>query len=592
MTACAIVQARMGSSRFPGKMLREIAGKPLIWHVIHRLRQCRTVSQIILATSDNRTDDSLAAYVQSLGIAVVRGPEQNVLQRFALALPLTGAETLLRITGDSPLIDPSLIDRLVTALQHDGGDYVTLATPVSDCGIDPVSRRALLRLLAERAEHPVAVEHVTGYFGIDPGFAQRVILSLGDENRLVDGARFSIDTPADLAFMEEIYRRLGAAAGDAPFLDALELLRADPDLMSINAHIRQRRADEKPLSVVVRCDGGHDAGLGHVVRCLAIAATLRDRFSAAVTFALRGDAAAFALIRTQAFAVRSIAGVAPATELAAALDTTSPDIVLLDIPTPFDSAEIDAVRKKGCRLAILDDASDRRLHADIGFFPPTGATLDWRGAVGKHLSGFEWIPLRPQFAPPPARRLGEPPMVLVTAGGSDPAGIGRRWIRTVARVLPSSWRVVLVLGAAATEDPSRQDLLRPLGDRVTVRHAVADMAYLMSQADLALASFGMTAYELAAVGVPMLLLCLSDDHLRSAKELEAAGAARILGLASEATDDALDQALIDLCADRRARDRMSRLARQLVDGHGARRIAEQIAALVKPSFASVPPLRG
>ena len=88
MSACAIVQARMGSSRFPGKMLQDLAGKPLLWHVIHRLRKCTHVTQIILATSNQPADDSLADYARRLGVDIVRGPERNVLERFRLALAL------------------------------------------------------------------------------------------------------------------------------------------------------------------------------------------------------------------------------------------------------------------------------------------------------------------------------------------------------------------------------------------------------------------------------------------------------------------------------------------------------------------------
>jgi spore coat polysaccharide biosynthesis protein SpsF len=581
VTACAIVQARMGSSRFPGKMLREIAGKPLIWHVIHRLRQCRTVTQIILATSDQSGDDGLAAYVQSLGIAVVRGSEKNVLQRFTMALKLTDADIILRVTGDSPLIDPALIDRLVAHLGKSGADYVLCSEPVSDCGIDPVARRALQRLITERADHPAAVEHVTGYFQVEPDFARREAIPVTGENRLVEGARFSVDTPADLAFMEAVYRRLGAVAGEAKFLDVLALLRAEPELLTINGHIRQRRASEKPLSVLIRCDGGHSIGLGHIVRCLAIAAILRDRFSAAVTFALGGDEAAFALVRGQAFPVHAIRGLEPGAELAAVLARVLPDIALMDMRTPFDPAEIAATRDANRRLAVLDDGSARRLHADVSFFPPSGALLDWSGARGERCIGFDWIPLREQFSPPPARNLSQPPLAIILSGGSDPTGIGRRFLSRAVHALPPDWQIGIVIGPAAVADKELEALVRRLGTRLTVHRRVSDMAGLMAKADLALAAFGMTAYELAAVGVPMLLLCLTDDHCRSAAALAERGAAYILGTAPDVADDAIDQALVQVSTDARLRAEMSRNAQHLVDGLGATRIADRIAALAQ-----------
>lgn len=586
MIVCAIVQARMGSSRFPGKMLRDLAGKPLIWHVIHRLRQCRTVSEIILATSDTPSDDALARYTQSLGVTVIRGPEQNVLQRFSLALQETKAEIIIRITGDSPLIDPALIDRLVARLEESKADYVATSVPVSDCGIDPVARHLLERLAVERGNHPAAIEHVTGFLTVEPEFAQRAVLNIDGEDRLIEGARFSVDTPADLAFMEALYQRLGASPGEASFHEVLRLLRAAPELLAINGHVRQRRADEKPIAVLIRCDGGHRLGLGHVVRCLAIAAALRDRFAVAVTFAMSGDEAAFALVRAQGFPLQVMNTPATVAELAAILAKAAPDLVLMDLRTPFEVAEVEAVRRAGARLAVLDDPGQRRLEADLAFFPPAGTGLDWHGAKGETHIGFDFIPLRPQFSPPPAWRPAMPPLALILAGGSDPGGIGHRWLASAARALPPTWRIGLVIGAAALEDPVRDKTAHDLGRRLTIYRDVSNMAGLMAEAEIALAAFGMTAYELAAIGVPMLLLCLSEDHYRSALTLTDHHAAKLVGIAERAEDATLDRALAVLANDAAARRGLSEAARQLIDGSGALRIAERIVARAKAQAAT------
>ena len=385
------------------------------------------------------------------------------------------------------------------------------------------------------------------------------------------------------------FRRLYVPAGEARFLDVLALLRAHPELTAINAHVRQRQAREKPASVLIRCDGGHRIGLGHVVRCLAVATVLRDRFSAAVTFALGGDEAAFALVRAHAFAIRDIPAAGPATALLAAVKSVAPDVVLLDIRTPFDAAEFASIREAGCRLAVLDDSSARRLYADVCFFPPTGAALDWQGATGERCVGFEWIPLREQFAVPPPPARAPEPLALIAPGGSDPAGIGKRWLAAAARALPPAWRIGIVLGAATVEDAQLEGLTRQLGNRLTLYRQVSDMAALMAHADLALASFGMTAYELAALGVPMLLLCLSDEHQCSALNLQEHGAARVLGIFDKVDDDTLDRAISEICADEAVRADMSRRARQLVDGRGAYRIAERIAGLAKTSPRSTGP---
>jgi spore coat polysaccharide biosynthesis protein SpsF len=153
--------------------------------------------------------------------------------------------------------------------------------------------------------------------------------------------------------------------------------------------------------------------------------------------------------------------------------------------------------------------------------------------------------------------------------------------------LPPDWRIAMVIGAAATADPQLDDLANQIGERLTLHRQVSDIASLMSEADLALAAFGMTAYELAAVGVPTLLLCLSEDHRRSALALAENNAAHIAGVAQEVGAAALDRTIVKACADAAWRDAMSRNARLLVDGRGAWRIAERLTTLAKKTDRAI-----
>src|SRR4051812_15484060 len=141
----AVIQARMGSSRLPGKVLMPVAGKPLLWHILHRLRRCRTLDSVAIATSTDPRDDALQQFCAEQGVTCIRGSLHNVLERYRLAAEATGAETLLRVTGDSPLIDPGLIDYLVSGMTAQDADFVQFQAGAlcAHEGVDALSRRAL-----------------------------------------------------------------------------------------------------------------------------------------------------------------------------------------------------------------------------------------------------------------------------------------------------------------------------------------------------------------------------------------------------------------------------------------------------------------
>ena len=129
MKVVAIIQARMGSSRLPGKVLREIDGHPMIYYTLTRLKKSRYIDQVILATSTKEIDTPLAEYAESLGVEVFRGSEDNVLERYKLAADKYEADIVIRMTGDCPLIDPVIVDHMVTRYMIYDYDYIKMDIP-------------------------------------------------------------------------------------------------------------------------------------------------------------------------------------------------------------------------------------------------------------------------------------------------------------------------------------------------------------------------------------------------------------------------------------------------------------------------------
>lgn len=203
----ALLQARTTSHRLPGKVLRPILGEPMIGRQIERLQRAMSITRIVVATSVERSDDDLSAYVQSLGVDVFRGPLRDVLSRMYLAADWFEArDDVMRLTADCPLAAPSLIDRCVEAHRRGGADLTfTQDGWTYPKGLDvEVMRLAALRCAWREAEAAYDREHVTSYIHTRPdrfrlrGLPRRRPLALC----------WTVDTPEDFAFVSAAYAAL------------------------------------------------------------------------------------------------------------------------------------------------------------------------------------------------------------------------------------------------------------------------------------------------------------------------------------------------------------------------------------------------
>jgi len=232
MTTIALIQARMGSNRLPGKVLRQIAGRPMIDWVLTRASRARSLDRVVLATSDHPRDDMLADHVRKLGYEVTRGSESDVLDRFARAAEVTGADILVRITADCPLIDPDLIEAVVALRAREGVDYASNTDPASfpdGLDVEVFTASALVRA-ASGASLPQDREHVTPYLRRDP--FQRAVLR-HDTN--LAGLRWTVDEADDLAVIDRLARAIGR--DDFTWQEALAHWQAHSEMFADNSGI-------------------------------------------------------------------------------------------------------------------------------------------------------------------------------------------------------------------------------------------------------------------------------------------------------------------------------------------------------------------
>ena len=238
MKIIAIIQARMGSTRLPGKVLQDIGGETMLARVARRTQRASLLDGVLVATTTQTADDAIAAECGRLRLPVYRGSEDDVLDRYYQAAQAAQADAVARITSDCPFIDPAVIDKVVSAFLRERPDYASnFIKRTYPRGLDTeIMRFAALEQAWREAAETYQRAHVTPYIHQQPDKFR--LLSVENET---DASRYrwTVDTADDLAFARAVYRRLG---NDDSFgwLDALALLRREPELAELNRHIQQK----------------------------------------------------------------------------------------------------------------------------------------------------------------------------------------------------------------------------------------------------------------------------------------------------------------------------------------------------------------
>ncbi|MDO8521851.1 MAG: glycosyltransferase family protein [bacterium] len=239
----AIIQARMSSTRLPGKVMLDLAGEPLLYRVVERVRRAEC-SEVVVATSVDASDDPVAELCNERGIKLYRGALDDVLDRYARAAQAFSADTIIRITSDCPLIDPDIIDRCIEAYRGGHYDYVSScrgneSTFPRGLDVEAFSRKALEKAASE-AKEPYEREHVTPYiwenkkniFSIGP-----VIEALQKYRR---NYRLTVDYPEDYSLMQKIYQQFYRPGNIIHVPDVLSFLDTKPEWVALNANCTQK----------------------------------------------------------------------------------------------------------------------------------------------------------------------------------------------------------------------------------------------------------------------------------------------------------------------------------------------------------------
>lgn len=232
MRNLVIIQARMGSSRLPEKVLKPLAGKPALWHVINRVQQCKLVDEVVVATTYQKSDLDIVQFCANIGVRVFAGSENDVLDRYYQVAKLFQPENVIRITADCPLQDPAIIDQVIEKHMKEQNDYTSNTLEVSyPDGLDcEVIKFSVLKDAWKNAMLASEREHVTQYIIKNNSYKKNCLINAVDKSE----ERWTLDTEEDYKFISKVYDELYSEENTFLSDDIYKLLERKPELQDIN----------------------------------------------------------------------------------------------------------------------------------------------------------------------------------------------------------------------------------------------------------------------------------------------------------------------------------------------------------------------
>ncbi len=246
MKVVCTIEARMTSSRLPGKVLAPIMGRPMLDLMIERLHRSRTVDEIVVATTVNSADQPIADLADDLGVSCFRGSEEDVLDRVLEAARQAGADVIVETTGDCPLIDPKIVDRVVETLLRNSVDYCSNAVRRTyPRGMDvEVFWFHHLEEIAQLTNDPVDREHVSTFFHRFPDRYRLLNVTSSLPSHTLS-LRLTVDTQEDLDMVSSIFESLYMRNPEFELEDILDLLAENPSLAGTNRHVKHKTVFSK-----------------------------------------------------------------------------------------------------------------------------------------------------------------------------------------------------------------------------------------------------------------------------------------------------------------------------------------------------------
>lgn len=243
MKVAAIIQARMGSKRYPEKVLETISNHPVLFHVIERIRDSQAIDVIVVATTTDPADKILIKRAREFQVQSYAGPENDLIKRFLSAAEMVGADIIVRVLCDNPLFEPSYIDECLALLQKEKASYAYVEDAVPGTGVEIFTKEALKKA-NESAKEPRYREEITSFFLDNPDKFPIVTIKAHDRFKLPT-LNLAFDDKEDLKLIRALYHKFYKDDTIVPLVKVMSYLKQNPEVADLNAEVVKKAVEER-----------------------------------------------------------------------------------------------------------------------------------------------------------------------------------------------------------------------------------------------------------------------------------------------------------------------------------------------------------
>ena len=317
------------------------------------------------------------------------------------------------------------------------------------------------------------------------------------------------------------------------------------------------------MNILIRCDGSTEIGMGHIIRCLALADELKEQHGSNIYFAIRRSTLGKNRIKDYYPILESFEeDFDYAGWLIDCIEKVEAQILILDARDNLALAQLKQIKKyTKIKVITIDDPEDKRLAADMAFYPPVPQldTMNWEGFNGSLYIGWEYVVLRKEFSKFYPRPENTIPNVLVLMGGSDEHNM-TEFVIDCLDLVENPIYVNIILGPGYNYSERLKQRLKSVKNRYTIYENPNSIAKIMSLSDMAVISFGQTAYELVSLKVPTIQISLTNDHFNSSMLFQNVGVGVSVGQFSEVTKEKIVEYVQYFLSDKKLLNQMSEQA--------------------------------